>query len=310
MKMFKWLNNPNWWHFARISMWHSAFVFVLIWCFICHQSLYLKVVYVILCIQPCGFRNYHIYRVRELKIETTLNIFAIDKNWNSTFPLHNSKCLAVQYQQSWAYAANANLLAANINWPSLNCTGSGIYAGRLGALEVFVSRTATTKVLIAKVPINSPAIEDATSQLVHTDKMISVQNILPTTDTCPMEIDAIPNEMDNHFSQDNMTTFAIEFLDVAKQFDHNGMVCKDGICCHYKIVINRCGVRAKKVRVFFTILLFHIKVEFFFVKFSLIFSGCSCTWNSHFIRMRLQCSMVFGIIKASINWAPVNMCAV
>lgn len=145
---------------------------------------------------------------------------------------------AAQYQQSWAYATNANLLAANINWPSLRCSGSGIYAGCSGALEVFVSEKSTTKVLIAKLPAD-PQFH------LRNDKTQS--NPAFTGNQIENEIEP-EFELDKHFAQDNMAVFAIEFLDFSNNLYHDGAVCQDGICCHYDIVINRNRMQMGKVR--------------------------------------------------------------
>lgn len=147
-------------------------------------------------------------------------------------------------------------MAANINWPERHCTGSGIYAGRLGALEVFVSQTPMTKVLVAKVPADpqSSSIENNPSESFPIiENPISIQKTLPSYET--IEIDANPNEIDklseigidNYFLQDNMTVFAIEFLDFSKQLHHNGKICQNDTCCHYDIAVNRNRMQSEKV---------------------------------------------------------------
>lgn len=174
-------------------------------------------------------------------------------NFNKKFHQQFSFFVATQYQQSWAYAANVNLLAANINWPSLNCSGSGIYAGRLGALEVFYSRFATTKVLIAKVPVDpqSSAAENIPSKMDVIENPVLIEENLQTIDETPSnEADRNKVEIDKHFSQDNLKVFAIEFLDFSKKLYHEGRVCQDGICCYYDIVISRDRMKTEKVRSF------------------------------------------------------------
>lgn len=135
----------------------------------------------------------------------------------------------------------------------MQCSGSGIYAGRLGALEVFVSEVATTKVLIAKVPAD-PQFHLAQSQPAFIGKPISHNGSGSLQETFatgfnpnPMETDH-DHEIDKHFAQDNMTVFEMKFLDFSKNVYHDGEVCQDGICCHYDIAINRNQVQMGKVR--------------------------------------------------------------
>lgn len=139
-------------------------------------------------------------------------------------------------------------MAANINWPTRHCTGSGIYAGRSGALEVFVSQTPTTKVLIAKVPAEPQSfpIKNIPSKSFGFEYPIAIQPNLPSYET--IKTDAKSEiEIDKHFSQDNMSVFAIEFLDFSKHLYQDGMVCQNGTCCHYDIAINRNRLQSEKV---------------------------------------------------------------
>lgn len=72
--------------------------------------------------------------------------------WLSEYPL----LTAVEIQSGWSYATNVNLLAANLNNPSLWMGGSGIYGGTLGPLIVYGSTKGNgSKILMTKVPKNS-----------------------------------------------------------------------------------------------------------------------------------------------------------
>lgn len=154
---------------------------------------------------------------------------------------------AVQYQQSWAYTNNVNLLAANINWPSLHCSGSGIFSGRFGALEAFVSQTPTTKVLIAKVPSmpsnetpqSQPQSESPQLQLI--DNSTCIGNI-PKYETFGLEIGVNSTGMkdmttlyDDQLGQEDMTAFTVQFLDFSTYSNHTGTVCNGRVCCRYNI---------------------------------------------------------------------------
>lgn len=171
----------------------------------------------------------------------------------------------MQYQQSWAYANNVNLLAANINWPSKNCTGSGIYAGRLGALESFVSQSPMTKVLIAKVPTILP---DATATNSEPQFEL-IGNIVPSlespkyetfesaTDINRVELSDTNKDLilDTKLLQDDMTVFSVEFLNFAIKTNHKGQLCNGGVCCHYDIEVSDNGSQDEQVWLIFFFIL-------------------------------------------------------
>lgn len=147
----------------------------------------------------------------------------------------------------WAYANNVNFLAANANWHDYQSSGTGIYAGRLGALKTFVdSQVEQTRVLVAKVPIQLPSDDYIETEL----QSESIANDFTKTDahklrndiTARMRSNAEP-EYDKYVLQQNMTSFAVEFLDFSERTNYNGTVCKNGLCCHYDIDISYNGVQ-------------------------------------------------------------------
>lgn len=153
-----------------------------------------------------------------------------------------------------------NLLAANINWPSLHCSGSGIYAGRLGALKTFVSQTPTTKVLIAKVPTIlpydiSPAsnlprfhlIENATS----TENKPKYETFVSETNSNATGIVDKTKFYDEKLGQEDMNAFEVQFLDLSRLSIHNGTVCNGTVCCHFDIEVTDQGQRDGMVRFWF-----------------------------------------------------------
>lgn len=140
---------------------------------------------------------------------------------------------AAQYQHSFAYANNINLLAANVNMPQIKCSGSGIYSGRSGALQMVVSEKAATKILIAMVPVDlqshgepSKSGEDAKNQIPHLKKS-----------------EVYPSYLDNS------TESTVEFLDLSKR-RQSGTICNNGISCSYDIEVSDMGAQSEKVRTF------------------------------------------------------------
>lgn len=131
---------------------------------------------------------------------------------------------AVQYQQMWSYGNNVNLLASNANWPEQNITGSGIYAGRRGALKVFVSEMHASKVLVAKVPIELPSENEIVNPKADED----IKEFPKNTTKQSIDFEILP---------EHLNLFTVEFLNFSKHNSFNGSVCKDDFCCNYDIVI-------------------------------------------------------------------------
>ncbi|XP_055305811.1 vanin-like protein 1 [Sitodiplosis mosellana] len=145
--------------------------------------------------------------------------FVYPTMWFSEIPY----LTAVQYQQSWAYANNVNLLAANVNAPSIKCSGSGIYGGRSGALQVIVSESPATKILVAKIPID-PA---------EGNRLEAQSNSNPNTDS---------NESSEMILfQDDITEYTVTFLDFSRSLGQSGSVCNKAICCDYNIEVSDNG---------------------------------------------------------------------
>lgn len=59
---------------------------------------------------------------------------------------------AVQVQEMWSYSLDVNMVSSGLNGASKSSGGSGIYAGRQGAIVRTFPNTQTTEMLIADVP--------------------------------------------------------------------------------------------------------------------------------------------------------------
>ncbi|XP_055305813.1 vanin-like protein 1 [Sitodiplosis mosellana] len=147
---------------------------------------------------------------------------------------------AAQYQQSWAYANNVNLLAANVNAPSMMYSGSGIYSGRSGALQVIVSESPATKILIAKIPIDPLPTEHYPSRKYKATKGNCIENKLKiNSNESSFQPKKYPFEMKLY--QDNLTEYTVTFLDFSKNLKQSGKVCNKAICCDYNIEVSDNG---------------------------------------------------------------------
>ncbi|XP_031622311.1 vanin-like protein 1 [Contarinia nasturtii] len=147
--------------------------------------------------------------------------FVYPTRWISKMPYFT----AAQFQQSWAYANDVNLLAANVNSPEWSVTGSGIYSGRSGALKVFVSEAPTTKVLIAKVPVNMPAD-------YRTLSIVNQQN------------SESHSQLD--LKEEDLSEFTMEFLNLTENHSPSGAVCTKDICCNYTVEASDNGEQSEK----------------------------------------------------------------
>ena len=59
---------------------------------------------------------------------------------------------AVQTQWSWAYGLDVVLLASGYNSPARGASGSGIYLGRKGALNYYMSEMKGSRLLVSQAP--------------------------------------------------------------------------------------------------------------------------------------------------------------
>lgn len=116
-------------------------------------------------------------------------------------------------QQSWAATHNVNLLAANVNHPSAGASGSGIYSGRTGALDMFVSGSEKTKILKAQVPCSI----NAATKLIENVPLSLAQSKLK-------------------IRHEDLSKYAIEFLNFAVKPLQKGRLCHGNICCNYTVV--------------------------------------------------------------------------
>lgn len=109
-------------------------------------------------------------------------------------------------------------------------SGSGIYAGRLAALDVFFSETPTTNILIADVPIN---LSLPSTQNAGEDGIVTMRNLSTTlimNDTAGQS-----QRYDKHLDQEDMKLFTTMFLDFSKHLSYNGTICNGDFCCSYDI---------------------------------------------------------------------------
>lgn len=170
-----------------------------------------------------------------------------------------------------------NLLAANVNAPSIKCSGSGIYGGQSGALQVFVSESPATKILIAKIPIdplqtehNSPKTDKvAEEKSVKTRSLSNTENDSNEKESIEgnsnesvfgnpigkflnffrsnIKIEDLPYQI--NLSQDDLSEYTVKFLDFSENLRQSGSVCNKAICCNYNVEVDDFGMIGGKVKI-------------------------------------------------------------
>lgn len=165
--------------------------------------------------------------------------------------------IGVQYQQYWAYANNVNLLAAGGNTPYEGYSGSGIYSGHHGALNVTVSSEPVTKLLVARVPYEPQRVSsDTIAAMLRAPKQGSSLSIQPS------EI----------FSKENLPKLQIQMLNFTKTSGREiGVICHNSFCCYYDIETKHHKLPENKVILCFdnekfnSIHQSHLFLEFLFI---------------------------------------------
>lgn len=137
------------------------------------------------------------------------------------------------------------MLAANANLPTLKSSGSGIYAGRLGALKAFITETAKTKILIAKVPIdrhlpdfNRNTLDNRANSGADFESDSQNKVAYPYLDRSFDTFDLL---------QDDLSKYNVKFLNFTESASQAGTVCNNGICCKYNIEITANGMQDQTV---------------------------------------------------------------
>lgn len=130
----------------------------------------------------------------------------------------------------WAYSNNATLLAANANQPSIGGSGSGIYNGRAGILIAVVSEVPITKVLKAKIPI------DTIQPGSHEEPVNNLIESYP-----------IAFEPNLNLKKENLSNYNVYMIDFDKNTTQIGEICQNQICCRYNIKVSDNGERPATV---------------------------------------------------------------
>lgn len=125
----------------------------------------------------------------------------------------------LQTAQAWAYANNVNLLMANGNDPMGGYTGSGIFSGQVGAVDMTISSKPTNTILASVLP-NIPGY--------------------PRPNSFNRKIDTLVDRIPSPFitiSADIYTDESYKELDFEDSHRQEGEFCQNDFCCHYEIEV-------------------------------------------------------------------------
>uniref|UniRef100_A0A7N5KA81 CN hydrolase domain-containing protein n=1 Tax=Ailuropoda melanoleuca TaxID=9646 RepID=A0A7N5KA81_AILME len=168
------------------------------------------------CADMLQFREPAISLVEKFKVDTMLFPTA----WMNTLPLLS----AVQYFSAWAMGMRINVLAANIQKPSLDMTGSGIFVPNGPKAYYFNMETEKGKLLLAEIdahPCLSPTYPPAFNWSLYAS---GLEHFSPESPT-----------FSSSFYFDNFTF--TELSQAAGKYT----VCQKSLCCYlsYKMAEKR-----------------------------------------------------------------------
>lgn len=138
-------------------------------------------------------------------------------------------------------------MAADVSYPVSGATGSGIYAGRFGALNSFISETQEMKILKANVPCDLNNVDENSIE-----RKFAVE-----------KNDYSARGSSLNIWQENLKDYTVEFLDFSKKQQHNGKICHKQFCCEYSISVCDRGNLYNSVRYMSQYDFHQIKYNFF-----------------------------------------------
>lgn len=139
---------------------------------------------------------------------------------------------AVQVQQGWSFSHNVNLLAAGGNRAAVGSSGTGIYAGRQGAMKAIMTDVAESIMLVS-------SIKKVPGTNVFT-------NDLSTSELTP------PIKLKQDYSITNY-----QFIPMIPSWINDMERCTNGICCSVSF-----GMQANEVLLDYVSWKFDWEIEF------------------------------------------------
>lgn len=154
------------------------------------------------------------YTPAEEHVANGITDFIYPTSWFQELPF----LTALQLHQGWAQANDVNFLSADASRASLQNTGSGIFAGKWGALDYIITGTPTRKMITARVP-------KKTGNYIPSSKVSHPFNSLEI----PPRTTDIVTKRDY-----NLELFNTEIIQ-SSQLSLDTEICHNGLCCEFSI---------------------------------------------------------------------------
>lgn len=137
--------------------------------------------------------------------------------WYQEFPF----LTALQLQQGWAHSNDVNFLSAGGSLPNERNTGSGIFAGKYGALTSIISEAPIRTIITARVPKKLP--QNTFKPEVKPEIVLDYSN-------------GIPNRLtDIAWKRDyNVDLFTTELLNTSRKYEDHSL-CHKNFCCSFSL---------------------------------------------------------------------------
>ncbi|XP_037931637.1 vanin-like protein 1 [Teleopsis dalmanni] len=157
---------------------------------------------------------------QELVDKYDVTDFIFSTMWFSQLPF----LTAVQIQSAWSYGNNVNLLAAGASYPPVGTTGTGIYAGRQGALVAKMSTGFGERTLyVANIT------KKDFSRRLH--KRETVPKLLNN----PVNNNRL-NQNDIFLKRDYLDAYESVILDLSQDIYANRILCyNETFCCNFDL---------------------------------------------------------------------------
>lgn len=151
-------------------------------------------------------------------VDNYITDFIYPTYWFQEFPF----LTALQLHQGWAHGNDVNFLSAGGSLPNERNTGSGIFAGKHGALASIISETPIRKIIVAEVPKKIPN---------NTFKPKIPNSVaLDNSNGIPNRLTKIIWKRDY-----NVDLFTTELLNSSKKYE-NEEICHNGFCCSFSVI--------------------------------------------------------------------------
>jgi pantetheine hydrolase len=156
-------------------------------------------------------------------VNANISHFLYPSMKNSFYPFLTN----LQVQQGFAVSNDVVLLSAGGNSPDNSYTGSGIFVGKHGAVQKFISSNSVSKLLVAEIPINVDD-SDYQSPEMNSDNSTKIMNRITFINTNDGHFYDLDENLEVHYDE-IICKFKVNYTELEIEEDKIGF--------SYKIVI-------------------------------------------------------------------------